>query len=33
MALDRVAYLGLEDELRPDALDWAWSTYFVKTDG
>lgn len=32
MALDHAAYLGLEDELRPEALEWAWNSYFVKTD-
>ena len=29
MALDHVAYLGHGDELRFDALEWAWKNYFV----
>ncbi len=29
MALDHVAYLGHGDELRYDALEWAWKNYFV----
>jgi DNA-binding MarR family transcriptional regulator/energy-coupling factor transporter ATP-binding protein EcfA2 len=33
MALDRAAYLGAQDELRPDALEWAWHNYFVQMDG
>lgn len=31
MALDHVAYLGHGDELRFDALEWAWKNYFVAT--
>ena len=31
MALDHVAYLGHGDELRLDALEWAWKNYFVAT--
>ena len=33
MALDHAAYVGLEDELRRETLEWAWKTYFVSTDG
>jgi hypothetical protein len=29
MALDHAAYLGDGDQLRPDALEWAWKNYFV----
>jgi len=29
MALDRCAYLGLEQELEPAHLEWAWDNYFV----
>lgn len=32
MALDHSAYIGAEDRLRPDALDWAWKNYFVELD-
>jgi hypothetical protein len=31
MALDHAAYLGAADELRSDALVWAWRNYFVQT--
>jgi hypothetical protein len=30
MALDHSAYLGAGDELRSDALEWAWKNYFVE---
>jgi hypothetical protein len=33
MALDHAAYVGADDDtLRPEALDWAWSNYFVRLD-
>jgi hypothetical protein len=32
MALDHAAYLRSGDELRPEALEWAWDTYFVRTN-
>jgi len=32
MALDHSAYLGQGDELRPEALEWAWNSYFVNTN-
>ena len=31
MALDHAAYLRGADELRPEALEWAWDSYFVRT--
>lgn len=33
MALDHAAYLGAPDKLGADALAWAWSNYFVKSEG
>lgn len=30
MALDHAAYAGVPDELRSDALEWAWRNYFVQ---
>ena len=29
MAMDRTDYLGSASELRPEALRWAWQSYFV----
>ena len=29
MALDHAAYVGAEDALEPNALEWAWKNYFV----
>lgn len=30
MALDHAAYRGDTEELRPDAIEWAWKNYFVE---
>jgi hypothetical protein len=32
MALDHAAYVGSMETLQQDALEWAWSNYFVNVD-